>query len=137
MRKYLIPFFVILFSATLVTAQTVTTKVATTTVVSDDQINEATFFQLLSAIDSFNGQEITLSGKLGHFSREHFWCYTDNNEKMRLHVTIDDGRSVKKRAMACTEESFCNVSMTIELKLDSAHGAIDLGGVGYDVKFLD
>ena len=114
-----------------------TTKVATTTVISDDQMNEATFLQLLSAIDSFNGKEITLSGKLGHFVEETFFFYADNNEKFQLAVTIDDGRSVKKRAMTCTLERFCNVSMTIELNIDNRYGTMDLGGVGYDVKFLD
>ena len=136
MLKYLFPFSVIVLSATLATAQTVTTKVETTTMSSTDKMNEATFMQLISAIRSFHGQEITLSGTLEHFMDDEFWFYTDNNE--RFEISIDDGRSVKKKALQCTDEVPCSVSMTIELAVNSDYGdGVYLNGVGYDLEFLN
>ena len=135
MLKYLFPFSVIILTATLATAQTVTTKVETTTMISTDEMNEATFMQLISALRSFHGAEITLSGKLMHFMDDDFWFYTGNNEKFE--ISIDDGRSVKKKALQCTDEVKCSVSMTVELEINSDYGeGVYLRGVGYDLEFL-
>tara|TARA_R110002126_G_scaffold44282_2_gene126397 strand:+ start:886 stop:1296 length:411 start_codon:yes stop_codon:yes gene_type:complete len=136
MLKYLFPFSVIVLSATLATAQTVTTKVETTTMISTDKMNEATFMQLIGAIRSFHGQEITLSGTLKHFMDDTFWFYAGNNEK--FDISIDDGRSVKKKSLQCTLEAPCSVSMTIELAVNSDYGhGVYLNGVGYDLEFLN
>ena len=136
MLKYLSAFLVILLSANLVTAETLTTKIETTTVISNDKIDKANFLQLISAIRSFHGKEISIEGKLEHFLNEEFWFYVNNNEKFE--ITIDDGRSVKKKALTCTMESPCDVSMTIELAVNSDYGDnIYLKGVGYDVTFID
>ena len=134
--KYLFSFLVIVLAATLATAQTVTTKVETTTMISTDEMNEATFMQLISAIRSFHGKEIILAGKLRHMSHDIFWLYTGNNEKFE--ISIDDGRSVKKKALQCSSEAPCSVSMTIELAVNSDYGGdVYLGGVGYDLEFLN
>ena len=80
MLKYLSAFLVILLSANLVTAETLTTKIETTTVISNDKIDKANFLQLISAIRSFHGKEISIEGKLEHFLNEEFWFYVNNNE---------------------------------------------------------
>ena len=136
MLKYLFPFSVIILTATSATAQTLTTKVETTTMISTDEMNEATFMQLITAIRSFHGAEITLSGELMHVIHDKFWFFTGNNEKFE--ISIDDGRSVKRQALQCTNEARCNVSMTIELEVNSDYtSSVYLAGVGYDLEFLE
>ena len=136
MLKCLFPFSVIVLSATLATAQTVTTKIDTTTMISTDKMNEATFMQLIGAVRSFHGAEIILSGKLVHFMDDTFWFYVGNNEKFE--ISIDDGRSVKKKSLQCTHEAQCSVSMTIELAVNGDYGDnVYLKGVGYDLEFLN
>jgi hypothetical protein len=126
-----------------VNAQNLMTKVETTTTISNSDINSANFLQLISAIKSFQGKELKLDGQLysNEILEDAFTILT--NQDIRLEISLDDGRSITKKARACPSvyNSFdgqmgCAVSLTIELDLGSSTDSyIVLGGVGYDVEF--
>lgn len=133
----------LLFLATTLNAQSITTTVETTTISTDANVNAASFIQLVSAIKSFNGQEIRVDGELysNEILEDEFTIRLQNN--LIFEIALDDGRSVTKKALNCPSvfSSFdgkkgCPVSLTIELALGDMYDSyFSLGGVGYDVEF--